>query len=151
MGLFQEKIGASTEKRLLEMLRKRGFWALFIPSAMGGQPFDIVAAKDNLIYVLEVKNVKKGKRFPLSRVEDNQWTSMEYVYKFAHCKNIGIAIYWNADEYVSVMPYRKLLAISKNGDKSFGLSDCVDFDEWLKGGTDESNNRRRNKNKPAIS
>lgn len=42
-----------------------------LPNKINGQPFDILAAKNNKFFAFECKNCSKD-YFPLSRVEDNQ-------------------------------------------------------------------------------
>ena len=66
------------------MLSDKGFWAYETINKPSGQPVDIIAAKNNVIYIIECK-VTKANRFPLSRVEDNQIMAIE---KFTRCGNM---------------------------------------------------------------
>jgi Holliday junction resolvase len=68
--------GTAAERELLQMLKERGFWAHKLIENENGAPFDIIAAKNDITYVFEVKDIAKGSKFPLARVEDNQLTGM---------------------------------------------------------------------------
>lgn len=71
------------QKELCKMLSRHGFWAYETINKQSGQPVDVIAVKSDIGYIIECK-VTKADRFPLSRVEDNQITSIEW---FAKCKN----------------------------------------------------------------
>lgn len=69
--------GNAFEERFCEMLSQAGFFVhRLTPDHRGAQPFDVIAMKDNTPYAFECKTCA-GKRFPLSRVEDNQVMAME--------------------------------------------------------------------------
>lgn len=56
---------------------KLGYWAHRIQKdERGAQPFDVIAIRGRDVIAVDCK-VCSRKRFPLSRVEDNQWLSME--------------------------------------------------------------------------
>lgn len=131
MGELQRELGISTERRVSNVLRGNGYWALFIPSAQGGQPFDIVASRYDRSIMIEVKNVNAGKRFPFSRIEANQWASLKYAKEYAHCNNIGFAIYWKGSDWLSFLPYSAILDLQAKGEKSVTEDSCVDFVTWL--------------------
>lgn len=56
-----------------------------LPNKINGQPFDILAAKNNKFFAFECKNCSKD-YFPLSRVEDNQIQAFK---KLQHTGNTG--------------------------------------------------------------
>lgn len=71
--------GAEFERYIANLFYKNGFWVLRIPkNERGAQPFDILAIKGNTIYALDCKVCAK-KSFPIDRIEDNQWISMEVI------------------------------------------------------------------------
>lgn len=59
---------------MVEYLRKRGWWVHFItPDRRGAQPFDIIAAKNDIAMAVECKTLADNKNyFPIERLEDNQ-------------------------------------------------------------------------------
>lgn len=68
--------GQEFQHMVCKMLSVRGFWAYETINKQSGQPVDVIAAKDNVCYIIECK-VTQTDRFPLNRVEDNQITAIE--------------------------------------------------------------------------
>ena len=70
------KDGTRFENQLCKMLAKQGYWVHRIAQNAGGQqPADIIALRDGQAVLIDCK-VCKNDRFPLSRIEDNQWYAM---------------------------------------------------------------------------
>lgn len=67
-------LGTKFEQDMCDILAKHGYWVHFItPDARGAQPFDIVAAKDDMPYAVECKTLTRDRRyFTIDRLEDNQ-------------------------------------------------------------------------------
>ncbi len=66
----------------------------------GAQPVDAIIIKNNIATLVEIKNLDNTTgRFPLSRVEQNQWLSYK---KFRECHNTNfiIAIKWSSNLYL---------------------------------------------------
>ena len=62
-----------------KVLQRKGYWALIIPkNQRGAQPFDVIAIKDGKASAIDCK-VCSHRRFPVDRVEDNQWTAFELI------------------------------------------------------------------------
>ena len=75
-----KKIGNELERKLCEYLSKKGFWAHPLhPAPDGSQPFDIIALSKEDKLAIDCKTLE-GKRFPLSRVEDNQETAFNLLH-----------------------------------------------------------------------
>jgi len=70
-----KKLGNDFEAEFCEILFENGFWAHNMAQNAAGQPADIVAAKNEIPYLIDCKVCSNG-RFPLSRIEDNQHLSM---------------------------------------------------------------------------
>ena len=69
--------GVKFEIEFCELLGENGFWAHRLSENMkGAQPFDIIAMKNGKPIAIECKVVGKTGLFPLSRVEDNQLSSL---------------------------------------------------------------------------
>ena len=64
-------IGNEFEKEFALYLQEKGMFVYNLPNKSTGQPFDIIATKNNVFYGFECKHCK-GNVFSLSRVEDNQ-------------------------------------------------------------------------------
>lgn len=79
--------GRDFEKELLRQLAKNGFWCHKLIENENGAPFDLIAVKSGICYAFECKEVS-GKRFVLSRVEDNQKTG------FSRAEPAGIQGYF---------------------------------------------------------
>lgn len=63
--------GNSFEQEFCQILKNNNFFAYNLPNKASGQPFDIIATKDNQFFAFECKTVK-GDKFLLTRIEDNQ-------------------------------------------------------------------------------
>lgn len=70
--LANEKLGRKTEKEFAAYMHGKGYWAYLLPLTHTGQPFDVIVAKDEKTWFLDIKHVK-GKDYILhSRFEANQ-------------------------------------------------------------------------------
>ena len=67
--------GNDFEHDFAQLLADKGYWVHRIRDNQNGQPFDIIACKDNIPYVFDCK-VCMGELFALSRIEDNQRYAM---------------------------------------------------------------------------
>lgn len=69
------------ENYVTRLLGENGWWALRIPrNPSGAQPFDIIAVKGSKVLALDCKACSEPK-FPIKRVEDNQWTAFAMMSK----------------------------------------------------------------------
>lgn len=67
-----KRLGTAFEREFCELLAARGFWVHFMsPSAIGAQPCDIIACRNNIPYLFDCKTCEKD-TFHTSRLEDNQ-------------------------------------------------------------------------------
>ena len=67
--------GTQFEIRLKELFYEHGYWVHLFQQNQAGQPCDLIAVKGEKAYIVDAKDCKSG-RFPLSRVEENQFLSM---------------------------------------------------------------------------
>lgn len=101
-----KKIGNEFENEFCELLKKCGFWVHFMnPNAAGQQPVDVIAAKNNEVFLFDCKTSVK-QTFYLTRIEFNQ--SMAF-WSFANCGNMNRYIAVKFDGSVYVIPYIDLL------------------------------------------
>lgn len=70
------KIGRVTEKYVADYLFEKGWGVILIPKRLGGQPFDLIALKNNEFLAGDVKHILYGNTFPLLRIEPNQISAL---------------------------------------------------------------------------
>jgi len=88
--------GREFENRVAKKLKEAGYWVLRIPqNETGQQPFDILAIKGKRILAYDAKVVSDGNRFPLDRIEDNQYNAFQLIHKKTGAEEIGLLILAN--------------------------------------------------------
>lgn len=101
-----KKLGTAFEKEFCELLASRGYWVHFIaPAPNGGQPFDVIAAKNGEAFAFDCKT-SASVRFPLTRLEENQVMAFE---RWMACGNSQprLAIKYNNKVYLTTYSYLK--------------------------------------------
>jgi Holliday junction resolvase len=98
INVHVKQIGNNTEKEFANMMFKKGWWVYMVPNKINGQPFDIIMAKNDISWFIDVKNVNNKDYFLLSRIEPNQKSSMSSLYKKGNF-NIGFAIKFDDDDW----------------------------------------------------
>ena len=100
-----KKLGTAFENEFCDLLARRGYWVHFIsPAPNGGQPFDVVAAKDGVAYAFDCKTCV-DKRFTISRLEDNQILSFE---RWLACGNNEPRVAVKHKGAIYLIPYTEL-------------------------------------------
>jgi Holliday junction resolvase len=85
--------GREFENHVCKKLKEAGYWVLRIPqNETGQQPFDILAIKGKRILAYDAKVLSDGHRFPLDRIEDNQYNAFELMEKKTGAEEIGLLI-----------------------------------------------------------
>lgn len=85
--------GREFEDYVCKKLKGAGYWVLRIPqNETGQQPFDILAIKGKRILAYDAKVLSNGHRFPLDRIEDNQYNAFELMEKKTGAEEIGLLI-----------------------------------------------------------
>ena len=85
--------GREFENLVAKKLKEAGYWVLRIPqNETGQQPFDILAIKGKRIVAYDAKVVSNGNRFPLDRIEDNQYNAFTLIGKKTGAEEIGLLI-----------------------------------------------------------
>ena len=86
--------GRQFEDYVVRVLHEHGFWAHRIaPDESGQQPFDVIALKEDMSCVYDAKVLSIGKRFPFSRIEENQLNAFEVFQHKVWYTDIGCLIY----------------------------------------------------------
>ena len=137
-------IGNKTEKNASSIFRDKGYWVYNCPkSQTGSQPFDLIAIKggDNyIVWFVDGKHVRQNEvSFPISRIEPNQWSSMQYASGFAkvNVENMGFVIQFERTEVFYWLSYKDALNLLKNNEKSINLNKLRLLEEVL----DEHDNK----------
>ena len=118
--MSNKKTGAKFERDFLKYLADNEWWAHFLsPDKSGAQPFDIIAMRGSDVMAIDCKTCSAD-RFPLSRVEENQyWAFRSIMWKAdTFC---GFAILHNEEIYL--IPFDVILAVKKKNESSILLKE----------------------------
>ena len=111
---MQKKKGTQFEKEFAVMLFNAGFWVRLDKGT--AQTCDIIAGKNNVIYLFECKTCIKD-YFDLNRIEDNQRMSRR-MFKVKGNDNAYFAFKVEDKIYLSKEPIKK-------------PSEGVEFNDWI--------------------
>lgn len=122
--MIQNKIGKKTEEKIAENFQKDGYICFNFPKNINGQPFDIIAAKENKIWFIDAKHLTEKKNvFSFERIEPNQISSMHYAYSFAKVMGkIGFIIEWDKTKKFYFLSYELYLQEKKEERKSISMN-----------------------------
>lgn len=81
--MSNRKTGSMFEQHFCQILADNGFWAHNLAQNSIGQPFDVIAVKDEKAYAVDCK-VCENDTFDLRRIEENQRCAM---YLWEDCGN----------------------------------------------------------------
>ena len=115
--------GSEFERKVCQWLKEQGYWALNIPRQKSGQqPFDVIAVKGNCIVALDCKVISgSSERFPLERVEVNQWLAFKSLEDKSPYSVIGLMIWHDKTERMHFVSYKQLKLARKRGESSIEL------------------------------
>lgn len=118
--------GRDFENMIAKKLKEAGYWVLRIPqSETGQQPFDILAIKGKRILAYDAKVVSEGHRFPIDRIEDNQFNAFQLMEKKTGAEEIGLLIH--AEGKIRFMDISRINTEAWLGSKSV---DVHELPEW---------------------
>ena len=121
------------QREICKMLSEHGFWAYETINKKSGQPVDVIAVKSDIGYIIECK-VTKSNRFPLSRVEDNQITSIQLFNKCGNSESWFAFYFAKHPDNVLFVRADKIIALVESGAKSTTYDELKDMGEpFLKG------------------
>lgn len=132
-------VGNNTEAFVAKLFQENKYWAYILPKKIGGQPFDVIACKNDVIWFVDAKHLEAEEAsFSFERIEPNQRTSMRYARNFAGINNLGFVIRWDRDDSrVFFLSYDKLVELEQNGVKSVKIESLENFMEVI----NENNNK----------
>lgn len=133
MGMIQKSLGDETEKHIADFFQDHGYWAYVTPSRFGGQPFDIIACREDTTWFVDAKHVKENSAsFSFSDIEPNQITSMTYAQNFARMRRIGFVIEWERQNgRLFFFAFSRYQRMAQNGCASVKISELQDFGELI--------------------
>ncbi len=119
-----KKLGNSFEQEWMNHLASLGMWVHFMqPAPDGSQPFDVIsidnAYGDTHVCAWDCKTLS-GKRFPLSRIEDNQEMAFEALNKRGVYDTCFVI---KSGDTVYIIPSRDAIERKHAGEKSILLED----------------------------
>lgn len=100
-----KKIGNQLEKSFAKTMYDRGWWVHLLNDKVNGQPFDVIMAKDESVWFLDVKNVSGKNYFLHNRIEPNQINSMKMLINRG-IFNVGFVICFDGEWYL--LKYNKI-------------------------------------------
>ena len=126
-------IGNRFEEDLADALFGQGFWVHRLQQNSAGQPADIIAVKNRNPFLIDCKECSNDK-FPLSRIESNQFLAM------ALWKESGNGEGWFAlrvrKEEVYMIDFRTLLSKLNENVKTLNYEQIVELgtplERWIK-------------------
>ena len=125
--------GNQFEREFCKVLSGAGFWVHNLTQNSAGQPADVIAVNKTGAYLIDCKIVS-GKKFAMSRVEDNQHTAMQLWDRLTGHPG------WFAIKF----PEDRIYMISYDGLAQIGMSDdyaseceISDFGRRLEGWIDD--------------
>ena len=121
--MSNKSTGNSFENEFAQKLSQYGFWVYVTINKAGGQPADVIAAKDSRAYLIDCKVCEKD-IFPLSRIEENQYNAMMLFYKCNNDRGCFFAMKFS-DDSVYLCPSSALFLAAENGIKSLSKEEIV--------------------------
>lgn len=95
-------LGNTVEKEFAQKMHKAGWWVHLLADKIHGQPLDCIMTNHGVTWFLDIKNVKSGETFDLSRIEDNQMNSMIMLWNTG-IRTVGFAIKFDDGWYILVL------------------------------------------------
>lgn len=131
--LNNKKLGTDFENDFIQVLSNHGFWVHRMQDNRNGQPFDVIAARENKTFVFDCKNCKND-TFPLTRIEENQYNAMK-LWKL--CGNNEGLFVMNTSKGIRIISLDKLEFLKSKGIKVISKNDLLWYSitiiDWLEG------------------
>lgn len=120
-----KKLGNEYEQLFLKKLQSKGFWCHLFAYKPEGQPCDVVAIKNGVGCLFDVKHCNKD-RFSFDDVRPNQETCFEYSTQCGN-KILGFAIWFEKQQQWHYLPYEKYKQLKAEGKKSVRYQDLFEL------------------------
>lgn len=119
---MNKTIGDNYEKKFIEYISKKGYWCHLFAYKAEGQPCDVVALKNNIPYLIDVKHCDKD-RFDFNHIQVNQKNCFKLAYMKGN-ENCGFAIYFEKQHMWKWLPYFVVELYEREGNHSISHLDC---------------------------
>jgi Holliday junction resolvase len=143
MKLNNKKSGTSFEYDFIHCLSREGFWAHKFQDNVNGQPFDVIAARNNRTFIFDCKDCKND-IFPLSRIEENQYNAMML---WMECGNSEGLFAIRCSKGIRIIQLSVLIFLKAKGVKVVNRNDLLWFSkslkEWLEGVSNSEGNNQQ--------
>ena len=127
MIMSNKSIGTAFEKEFAQIFADRGFWVHCLRDNANGQPFDLIAARNNTAYAFDCKECQ-GSAFRLSRVEENQDHAMAL---WAETGNQFSFFAIRFGDRIYLIPHRMLMILKGNGVKQLKETEAAKYGQEL--------------------
>jgi hypothetical protein len=134
MSRYQYEAGRKTEDNIALFFNSFNYMVIPLNKGINGQPFDIVARRENDIWFVDAKHVVENKAsFAFDRIEANQITSMRYANYVANIHdNMGFIIEWDRTPgKFYYFPYGWYKEMSNKGEKSVKIEKLLDLERII--------------------
>lgn len=132
---IQNRLGKETEKEIAaQFFKKHKYWALIIPKTINGQPFDIIACRENDLWFIDAKHLDEKKAsLPFDRIEANQETSMTYAKCYAKIvARFGFIVYWEREpNRLFYFSFDNYIEMKQKGLKSVKIKELDDMEDLI--------------------
>lgn len=135
MGKKQNDLGRRTEDNVANFFNSFGYVVITLNRGINGQPFDIIARRENDIWFVDAKHLSADKvSFSFDRIEPNQITSMNYANVVANIHdNMGFIIEWDRTPgKFYYFPYGWFKKMKSEGAKSVKIEKLLDLERMIK-------------------
>lgn len=127
-----KSLGSSFEEELCKILFGYGFWSYNTINKANGQPVDIIAARNNIPYIIDAK-VCSNDTFDTKRIEENQRLSSML---FSQCGNRQTHFAFKlSDNSIYICDLMVLLMVRQEK-RTLNRQDIIEIskpiDEWVK-------------------
>ena len=114
-----KRVGNKIEVEVANYLFQKKYWVHLLKQGVKGQPFDLIAVKNNKALMGDVKHCSQN-RFDFKRIEPNQYTSMELALECGNT-NIGFFLVGMCDEIKFIKRTNLKKLVLENKIKSINL------------------------------
>lgn len=130
--MSNKSTGTAFEREFAQIFADRGFWVHCLRDNANGQPFDLVAVRNNIAYAFDCKECR-GNVFRLSRLEENQDNAMAL---WAETGNQFSFFAIRFGEKTYLVPHRMLVILKEHRTKQLKETDAAKYGQelfqWLK-------------------
>ena len=117
------------KKEFLDYLQGLGYWCHLFAYNKNGQPCDIVACKNNIAHLVDVKHCDED-RFDFKNIQSNQITCFEYN-RMCGNTNTGFAVWFEKQQSWYWLPYFKVKDLMDAGKKSIRYENLKEIQSFF--------------------